>query len=144
MARWHPLSTLPKINGVIWCRIPHRQSPTVPADPPHPCVVREIEKYEPLGQAIVHVTRGTTSLKKDAREFLDLIVEHKEELRVCGLSEPTRFDLDDAQNKVPCEWTDEFFPNPKPVGRLNLDCIRRMNNRLRGWNPVPDDNKAKA
>jgi hypothetical protein len=140
--RWHPLSALPKVNDVIWCCIPLRETPNTPG-PRHPCIVREIEKYEPLGEAILHVTRGTSNLKKDTREFLDLIVERPEELKVCGLNEPTRFDLDDAKNKVPCDWTDEFFPNPKPVGKLNLDCIRRMDNRLRGWNPVPDGFKEK-
>jgi hypothetical protein len=127
---------------VIWCRIPHRETPDTPGDP-HPCIVRDIEKYEPLGQAIIHVTRGTSNLKKDTREFIDLIVDRPGELKECGLKEPTRFDLDDAHNKVPCDWDNVFFPNPKPVGRLNLDCIRRLNNRLRGWNPVPDDYKGK-
>jgi hypothetical protein len=115
----------------------------VPRDPAHPCIVRDIERYDAKGEAIVHVSRGTSNLKKDTREDKDLIVERPGELAICGLSEPTRFDLDDAQNKVPCDWDDEFFPNPKPVGRLNIDCIRRMNNRLRGWNPVPDDFKEK-
>jgi hypothetical protein len=140
---WHPLSKLPQIHDVIWCRIPHRDTPSVPADPPHPCVVRDIEVYKPLGQAIVHVTRGTTNLKKEARWDKDLIVENPGELKVCGLPEPTRFDLDDAQNKVPCDWDDVFFPNPNPVGKLNADCVRRLNNRLRGWNPVPDTYKKK-
>jgi hypothetical protein len=140
---WHPLSKLPQINDVIWCRIPHRDAPGVPADPPHPCVVREIERYDALGEAIIHVTYGTSNLKKDKREFLDLIVEHPGELAVCGLKEPTRFDLDDAQNKIPCDWSDEFFPNINPSGKLNADCVRRMNNRLRGWNRVPDDFKQK-
>jgi hypothetical protein len=137
---WHPLSTLPKIHDVIWCRIPHRETPDIPGDP-HPCIVRDIERYEPLGQAIVHVTRGTTNLKKDTREFLDLIVELPGELTVCGLKEPTRFDLDDAQSKIPCDWDDVFFPNPKSVGKLNADCVRRMENRQRGWNRVPEDFK---
>jgi hypothetical protein len=141
MARLHPLAQLPTINDVIWCRIPNRQTPGIPCDPPHPCIVRDIERYDPKGEAIVHVTRGTTNFKKATREFKDLIVESPGELAICGLPEPTRFDLDDAQNKIPCDWDDEFFPNPKPVGRLNIDCIRRMNNRLRGWNPVPDDLK---
>ncbi len=111
--------------------------------PAHPCLVREIERYEPLGQAIVHVTRGTSNLKKELRQWHDLIVERPEELKVCGLREPTRFDLDDARNLVPCDWDNLFFPNTTPVGRLNLDCIRRMNNRLRGWNPIPEDFKGK-
>jgi hypothetical protein len=142
MARWHPLSSLPKINDVIWCNIPHRETPDVPGDP-HPCVVRDIEEYPPLGEAIVHVTRGTSHLKKDTRWDKDLIVEHADDMKVCGLGEPTRFDLDDAKNKMPCDWTDVFFPNPRPVGKLNADCVRRMNNRLRGWNQVPDDFKKK-
>jgi len=139
---WHPLSDLPEIHDVIWCNIPFWETPDVPG-PRHPCVVREIERYDPLGEAIVHVTRGTSHLKKELREFLDLIIEHPGELKVCGLNEPTRFDLDDAHNLVPCDWSSEFFPNPKPVGRLDLNCIRRMNNRLRGWNRVPDDFKQK-
>ena len=139
---WHPLSKLPQINDVIWCRIPQRE-PGVPADPPHPCVVRDIERYDALNEAIVHVTYGTSNLKKEARWDKDLIVENPGELAICGLKEPTRFDLDDAKNKVPCDWTDEFFPSPSPVGKLNADCLRRMNNRLRGWNPTPDQFKQK-
>jgi hypothetical protein len=140
--RWHLLSDLPDIYDVIWCRIPYRETPGVPG-PLHPCIVRDIERNDALGEAIVHVTRGTSNLKKETRWDLDLIVEHPRELAACGLEEPTRFDLDDAQHKVPCDWDNIFFPDPKPVGKLNLDCIRRMNNRLRGWNPVPDDWKPK-
>lgn len=139
---WHPLTKLPQIHDVIWCNIPFRETPDVPG-PAHPCVVREIEVYEPLGQAIIHVTRGTSNLKKESRWDKDLIVDLPGEMAVCGLKEPTRFDLDDAQAKVPCDWDDVFFPNPKPVGKLNADCVRRMNNRLRGWNPVADDFKKK-
>lgn len=135
---WHKLSDLPKIHDVLWCNIPFRETPDVPG-PPHPCIVRAIERYDPKGEAIVHVTRGTSNLKKDTRQFLDLIVERPGELAACGLKEPTRFDLDDRQSLIPCDWDTVFFPNPKPVGQLNLDCIRRMNNRLRGWNPVPPD-----
>jgi hypothetical protein len=40
-----------------------------------------------LGEAIIHVTRGTSKLKKSAREFKDLIVEKPEELKMCGLTE---------------------------------------------------------
>lgn len=139
---WHPLSQLPKIHDVIWCKIPFRETPDVPG-PHHPCVVRSIERYDPLGQAIIHVTRGTSKLKKELRADYDLIIERPEELEVCGLEEPTRFDLDDAQNLVPCDWSSDFFPDPNPVGRLNLNCIRRMENRLRGWNRVPDKFKQK-
>jgi hypothetical protein len=89
------------------------------------------------------VTRGTSKLKKELRADYDLIIERPEELEVCGLEEPTRFDLDDAQNLVPCDWSSDFFPDPNPVGRLNLNCIRRMENRLRGWNRVPDKFKQK-
>ena len=139
MARhWHSLNQLPKIHDVIWCNIPFRETPDTPG-PRHPCIVRDIERYDALGQAIVHVTRGTSKLKKDLRQFLDLIIERTEEMAACGLKEPTRFDLDDAQSKIPSFWDNVFFPNPKSVGQLNLDCIRRMNNRLRGWNRVPDD-----
>lgn len=97
-----------------------------------------------MGEAIVHVTRGTSNLKKETREFRDLIIEHPGELATCGLPEPTRFDLDDAQSKIPCDWDNLFFPDVKPVGKLNANCVRRMNNRLRGWNPVPEDYKAKV
>jgi hypothetical protein len=135
--RWHPLSDLPKIHDVIWCNIPERGAPDTPG-PPHPCVVRDIERNDALGEAIVHVTRGTSNLKKALRWEKDLIVEHPDELKTCGLPEATRFDLDDAQNKVPCDWDNVFFPNSKSVGKLNADCVRRMNNRLRGWNQVPE------
>jgi hypothetical protein len=121
---------------------PFVETPGV-AGPPHPCVVRDVERYDALGEAIVHVTRGTSNLKKERWEK-DLIVELPGELDTCGLPEPTRFDLDDAKHKVPCDWTDEFFPNPNPVGRLDVNCIRRLNNRVRGWNPVPDEFKQKG
>jgi hypothetical protein len=143
MARhWYSLNDLPKIHDIIWCNIPFRETPDVPG-PPHPALVREIEKYEPLGQAIIHVSRGTTNLKKDKREFLDLIIEKPGEMAFCGLKESTRFDLDDSQSLVPCFWDNFYFPSIVPVGKLNLDCIRRMDNRLRGWKPIPDQFKQK-
>lgn len=128
----------------MWCNIPFRETPDTPG-PPHPCVVREIERNDALGEAIIHVSRGTSHLKKSLRWDKDLIVEHPGELKACGLTEPTRFDLDDAQNKVPCDWDNVFFPNPRPVGKLNGDCVRRLNNRLRGQlaSQVPDRWKQK-
>jgi hypothetical protein len=140
--RWHSLADLPAINDVVCCRMPYRQTPDVPGEP-HPAIVREIERYDALGEAIIHVTRGTSNLKKDIRWDKDLIIEKAGELTVCGLREPTRFDLNDAENKVPCDWDNVFFPTTRSLGRLNLDCIRRVDNRLRGWNPVPDDWKDK-
>src|SRR5437016_3636023 len=113
--QWHSLATLPKIHDVIWCCIPHWEAPDTLGEP-HPCVVREIERYDPLGQAIIHVTRGTSNLKKETREFQDLIVDKPGEMAICGLKRPTRFDLDDARNKIPCDWDNVFFPDPKPVG----------------------------
>jgi hypothetical protein len=103
----------------------------LPADPPHPVVIREIEKNEPLGRAIVHVTYGTSNLKKLRRELLDLIIDDPNEMQIAGLRKPTRFDLNDNLNKLPILWTWEFFPYSQPVGRLDINCIRRMNNRLR-------------
>lgn len=127
---WHSLADLPKVNDIIWCRFPHRPQLQLPADPPHPTIVREIETYPALGEAILHVTYGTSNLKS-WRELLDLIVDKAGELKALGLKDPTRFDLQDDLNKLPCPWCAEFFPNTQPSGALNADCLRRMNNRLR-------------
>jgi hypothetical protein len=127
---WHPLSDLPGVYDVIWCRFPHRPILDQPADPPHPVVVRDLEPYAPLGEALVHVTYGTSTLKP-WREYEDLILEKPDELAPAGLSEKTRFDLEDALNLLPLEWCREYFPDPRPCGRLNADCIRRLENRIR-------------
>jgi hypothetical protein len=127
---WHPLADLPQVNDIIWCRFPHRPILHLPADPRHPTIVRELEPFPALGEAIVHVTYGTSSLKK-WRELIDLIVDDPAEVVALGLNEPTRFDLQDDMNKLPCPWCVEFFPIPYRIGRLNADCLRRMNNRLR-------------
>lgn len=128
---YRPLADLPQVNDIVWCRFPHRQvNIALPADPPHPVLVREIERYDPLGRAIVHVSYGTTKTKKLRRELLDLIIDKPTEMALTGLKKPTRFDLA-ADNKVPLIWCYEFFPNAYSIGFLNADCIRRMNNRLR-------------
>jgi hypothetical protein len=94
---------------VIWCNIPLRETPDTPG-PPHPCIVRDIERNDDLGEAIVHVTRGTSNLKKETREFKDLIVERPGELAVCGLKEPTRFDLTMLKTRFRVIGTMYFSP----------------------------------
>jgi hypothetical protein len=128
---WHPLSDLPQVYDVIWCRFPHRPRLHLPADPPHPVVVREIEPGPPgSGEAIVHVTYGTSTLKP-LRAALDLILSTTAEYSAVGLREPTRFDLQDDMNKLPCFWCTEFFPSRYPIGRLNATMIRKLENRIR-------------
>jgi hypothetical protein len=134
----HPLADLPQQYDVIWCRFPHRPGLHLPGDPPHPVIVRNIERNDAVGEAIIHVTYGTSKIKKWRWMWdlivgkRDLIVEKQNEMTVAGLREPTRFDLDDSKNMLPCFWCVEFFPHPWPVGRLNADCVRRLNNRARG------------
>ena len=96
---WHQLSRLPIKYDVIWCRFPHRPAIDVPADPPHPVVVREIERNDKLGEAIVSVTYGTSNFKPE-REEIDLLLSYKLELHAAGLKLPTRFDLDDQFNLI--------------------------------------------
>jgi hypothetical protein len=127
---WHSIDDLPKVYSVIWCRFPHRPILNRPADPPHPVVVRRTEPFPQLGEAIVHVTYGTSTLKPWRAE-LDLTLEKEEELQAAGLLEKTRFDLEDRLNLLPVEWCREYFPDPRPCGMLNADCIRRLENRLR-------------
>jgi hypothetical protein len=126
---WHRLDRLPQIYDIMWCRFPHRGTST-PVDPARPVVVRSIERDDALGQAIINVTYGTKNVKLE-REDIDLIVTSRIEMHAAGLTVPTRFDLDDAQNLVPALWTVEFFPSYRPSGRLDANCIRRMENRLR-------------
>jgi hypothetical protein len=78
----------------------------------------------------LHVTYGTSNLKQ-WRELTDLIVKDATEMTVAGLTRPTRFDLHDSLNKLPCFWCSEFFPDPARRGRLDANCIRRLENRLR-------------
>jgi hypothetical protein len=127
---WHPLSDLPEVYDVIRCRFPYRPHLHVPADPPHYVVVREIERYDPLGEAIVHVTYGTSKVKQ-WRELVDLIIDKPSEMAAAGLNVPTRFDLQDDLNKLPCFWCREFFPDGKRTGKLTTDGIRKLENRLR-------------
>jgi hypothetical protein len=127
---WLPLKDLPEVYDVIRCRFPYRPNLHLPADPPHYVVVREIERNDELGEAIVHVTYGTSNLKPK-RRLVDLIVDKPEEMKAGGLKVPTRFDLQDSLNKLPCLWTPEFFPDGRSVGKLTTDGIRRLENRLR-------------
>lgn len=127
---WLSLNDLPKVYDVIRCRFPFRPHLHVPADPPHFVVVREIEPFHELGEAIVHVTYGTSTLKP-WRNLVDLIVDKPVEMQKAGLTRPTRFDLQDSLNKLPCLWTREFFPDGKSTGELTSDGVRRLENRLR-------------
>ena len=129
---YRTLADLPKVNDIVWCRFPERERPGIPADPPHPVLVRELEIYAPLGRAIVHVTYGTTKLKKLTREFIDLIVDKPAEMSALGLKKPTLFDLAES-NRAPLIWCYEFFPNAFGIGHLSEACIRRLNNRLTLW-----------
>ena len=104
----------------------------MPAEPAHPVLVRELEIYGPLGRAIVHVSYGTSKTKKLTREFIDLIIDKPKEIAALGLQKATRFDLA-GSNRAPLIWCFEFFPNAYIIGRLNADCIRRLNNRLTTW-----------
>ncbi|MEH2476266.1 hypothetical protein V1281_002565 [Nitrobacteraceae bacterium AZCC 2161] len=76
------------------------------------------------------VTYGTSNFKPE-REAIDLLVSYGLELHAAGLKIPTRFDLEDRYNLIPCLWTEEFFPSWRPCGRLDANCIRRLENRLR-------------
>ncbi len=64
---WHPLADLPQINDVLWCRFPHRPHLHLPADPAHPVIIRQIERNDVLGEAILHVTYGTSKLERPRR-----------------------------------------------------------------------------
>lgn len=128
--KWHPLSRLPIKYDVIWCRFPHRPELAVPKDPAHPVIVRAIERDDASGQAIIHATYGTSNLKPE-REEIDLLLRQRIELHAAGLDRPTRFDLEDRFNLIPCLWTEEFFPLWRPSGHLDANCVRRLENRLR-------------
>jgi hypothetical protein len=126
-----PLADLPQVYDIMCCRFPHRQrNPGIPADPPHPVIVRHIERDEKVGEAIIHCIYGTSNLK--GREAEDLVIQSLREIAAHGLRDPTRFDLAD-ENTEPCLWTAEFFPYRYRLGSLNADCLRRMENRFR-WN----------
>ena len=127
---WHRLADLPEIYDVLWCRFPHRPDLHLPRDPPHPVLVRAIEKHEITGEAIIHVTYGTSKIKRLRRQWFDLIIADPKELSAAGLRMPTRFDLQDSLNKLPIDWNTDFFPSCRPIGRLNDACIIRLNDRL--------------
>jgi hypothetical protein len=126
---WYHLGLLPQLYDVMWCRFPHRGT-SVPADPERPVLVRSIEQDRASGHAILNVTYGTKNIKME-REDIDLIITSRIEMYAAGLKVPTRFDLDDSENLVPCLWTSEFFPNYRPSGHIDENCIRRLENRLR-------------
>jgi hypothetical protein len=135
-----PLSDLPRVNDILWCRIPHLQKdPFAPADPPHPVVVRCIDRNDTLRQATLYCIYGTSKIK--GRENLDLVLAMRSEYRMHGLSEPTRFDLANELT-IPCQWTKEFFPfGHRAVGTLSGACLTRMRARLKErdltWVPPP-------
>ena len=100
------LSDLPKVHDVMWCRISFRRAPGVPADPPHPIIVRHVERDDTAGEAIIHCIYGTSNLKD--RDGIDLVLRRPIEYVAHGLYEPTRFDLAD-DNTIPCLWTRSIF-----------------------------------
>ena len=134
-----PLSDLPGVNDILWCRIPHPQkSAVLPADPPHPVIVRCIDRNDKLNQATLYCIYGTSKIKD--REHLDLVLQMPSEFRLHGLREPTRFDLANTHT-IPCFWAFEFFPNRRKIGTLTGACITRMKAKLKErditWVPPP-------
>jgi hypothetical protein len=76
-----PLSDLPNINHILWCRVPHPQKdPLLPQDPPHPVVVRCIDRNDKLRQATLYCIYGTSKIKD--RHHLDLVLAMRSEYRM--------------------------------------------------------------
>src|SRR5690349_20382893 len=94
-----PIDRLPRIDDIVWCRLPHEEDLSIPGDKIRPALVRAFETDETSGRAILHMTggrslkRATTAALKAAFEFVDLFIEKPHEIRAVGLLRPTRFDL---------------------------------------------------
>ena len=135
-----PLSQLPSVGDIVWCRFPHEEDLSIPGLKPRPVIVREIEPQYEIGRALVTVSQGT-SIKdplttKLKYEFLDLIIDKPSEIASHGLECATRFDLREKK-RIPVIWCREFFTWPRRanrlyMGKLDINTTRRMNNRL-GW-----------
>lgn len=124
---YYPLSTLPRVLDIVWCRFPTHDALANPGPKPRPALVRSVYLDKPHTRAQVEVTYGSSQLKTDTR-LLDPILQNATDLAEMGLPQATRFDLD-LTLRLP--WSTEFF-EPRPgqqspiIGHLNFPSISQL------------------
>lgn len=103
----------PRIFDVMWARFPYHGEGGRPANDKHPVLVCQVAE-DGEGDCWVGCYYGTSNIKLDERDELDLVIMSFESIQKMALSKHTRFDLDR------CMWLpfdDQYFiENPKSPG----------------------------
>lgn len=99
-----PKPVWPRAYDLVWTQFPQPPDLDRPGPKSRPCLVIGVYEYED-DEATLLVAPGTTNLKQDRRPF-DFYVTNWAEMRACGLSRATRFDIDDV---IPLPYWREFF-----------------------------------
>jgi hypothetical protein len=122
------ISTLPRLNYVVWCRVPEADGS--PGKTVRPALVRGSKRDPTTGRGALWVSYGTTKLNLTARDRCDLIIQNSARLDQLNLPSAVRFNLDFA-NWLP--WAAEFFAPPEhslyivagPLNDLERGRLRR-------------------
>lgn len=106
---YFPLSTIPRLHYIVWCRVPKANGALAASDTVRPALVRGTERNTKTGRGRVLVSYGTTKLRLNKCRHIDFIIEKAERLNQLDLPMAVRFDLG-LENWLP--WASEFFGPP--------------------------------
>ncbi len=106
---YFPLSTLPRLHYIVWCRVPKANGTLAASDTVRPALVRATERNIKTGYGRVLVAYGTKKLRLNKCAGIDLIIQKAERLNQLDLPSAVRFDLG-LENWLP--WAAEFFGPP--------------------------------
>jgi hypothetical protein len=133
--RYHyfPITTLPRIHEIVWCRLPGDNGGDQVGHTVRPALVRGSKRDPTTGRGALYVSYGTRHLQINRRSSVDLIIQSAKRLMELELPMAVRFDLGLA-NWLP--WASEFFAPPEHslyivAGRLNEVEIIRLRNKLK-------------
>jgi hypothetical protein len=102
--RFYPFSTAPAPYDIVWSNFPLIEEPSLPAPKPRPALVRQAFQDQD-GQPWVSVVPGT-SKNIYRQDLMNFTVATLPEMQACGLSQATRFKLD---QELQLPWSREFF-----------------------------------
>ncbi len=118
---FYSVESLPEPGAILWCKWPHRESRSHPAEYVRPvlvraCKINALPDGKTFGSLTVSYGTGTIGDPAEGAE-LDLIIGENE-FRQLGLHKPTRFSLNPADKKH-LPWCEEYF-----VGQAYLKANR--------------------
>jgi hypothetical protein len=127
------VSILPRLHHIVWCRPPGANGHIVPGHVVRPALVRGSKRDPATRRGALLVSYGTTRLKLNQHEFLDLVIQNNRRLAELDLPMAVRFDLG-LMNWLP--WAAEFFAPPEHsvyivAGPLSDSEKSRLRTRLR-------------